>query len=82
MHPHPLAIPSTLSSVHPSILSMTLRNPQTTYTEKEARDLFRVLVGAIEYLHACNVVHRDIKVRVLFVGCVPAGDLLLVPWLK
>ncbi|EKU21977.1 calcium-dependent protein [Nannochloropsis gaditana CCMP526] len=34
---------------------------KSTYTEKEARDLFKVLVSAIEYMHSMDVVHRDLK---------------------
>lgn len=44
--------------------------PQTTYTELEARNLFKTLVGTIGYLHSCNVVHRDIKVRACVTGWV------------
>ncbi|ETW06233.1 CAMK/CAMK1 protein kinase, variant 1 [Aphanomyces invadans] len=34
---------------------------KTFYTEKEARDLVQVLLGAIKYCHDQNVVHRDLK---------------------
>jgi serine/threonine protein kinase len=37
---------------------------QTIYTEKEARELCRILFSALAYCHAENIVHRDIKVRV------------------
>ncbi|KAG5179818.1 kinase-like domain-containing protein [Tribonema minus] len=32
-----------------------------SYSEKEARDVLRVLLGAIKYCHDQNVVHRDLK---------------------
>lgn len=31
------------------------------YQEREAKKIFRQLVGAIEYLHQVGVCHRDIK---------------------
>ncbi|TDH68820.1 hypothetical protein CCR75_006668 [Bremia lactucae] len=34
---------------------------KTFYTEKEARDLIKILIGAIQYCHDQNVVHRDLK---------------------
>ena len=34
---------------------------KTFYTEKEARDLVKILLGAIKYCHDQNVVHRDLK---------------------
>ncbi|KAF0688082.1 Aste57867_20243 [Aphanomyces stellatus] len=34
---------------------------KTFYSEKEARDLVRLLLGAIKYCHDHNVVHRDLK---------------------
>ncbi|CAI5740362.1 unnamed protein product [Peronospora destructor] len=34
---------------------------KTFYTEKEARDLVKILIQAIQYCHAQNVVHRDLK---------------------
>lgn len=35
---------------------------KTFYPEKEARVLAKKLLGAIAYLHANGVVHRDLKV--------------------
>lgn len=35
---------------------------QKRYTEKEARDLVRILLDAIAYCHDAQVVHRDLKV--------------------
>uniref|UniRef100_M4C058 Protein kinase domain-containing protein n=1 Tax=Hyaloperonospora arabidopsidis (strain Emoy2) TaxID=559515 RepID=M4C058_HYAAE len=34
---------------------------KTFYTEKAARDLVKILIGAIKYCHDQNVVHRDLK---------------------
>ncbi|CAH0474084.1 unnamed protein product [Peronospora belbahrii] len=34
---------------------------KTFYTEKEARDLVKILIQAIQYCHAQNIVHRDLK---------------------
>lgn len=34
---------------------------KVTYTEKEARDVIKVLVGAIKHCHDHNIVHRDLK---------------------
>ncbi|ETW00902.1 CAMK/CAMK1 protein kinase [Aphanomyces invadans] len=31
------------------------------YSEKEARDLIKVLLTAIQYMHSLNIVHRDLK---------------------
>lgn len=31
------------------------------YNEKEARDLTKILLGAIKYCHDANIVHRDLK---------------------
>lgn len=34
---------------------------KTFYNEKEARDLIRILLDALAYLHRRNIVHRDLK---------------------
>lgn len=34
---------------------------KTFYNEKEARDLIRILLDALAYLHQRNIVHRDLK---------------------
>ncbi|RHY11514.1 hypothetical protein DYB28_006403, partial [Aphanomyces astaci] len=34
---------------------------KTFYSENEARELVRILLGAIKYCHDHNVVHRDLK---------------------
>jgi serine/threonine protein kinase len=35
---------------------------QHYYTEKEARDVLKVLLGAIAFSHDKKIVHRDLKV--------------------
>ena len=35
---------------------------QKSYSEMEARNLTRILLGAIAYCHRKHVVHRDLKV--------------------
>lgn len=43
---------------------------KTFYTEKEARDLVRTLVGTVKHLHDQNIIHRDLKVKpYLFFDC-------------
>lgn len=32
-----------------------------TYTEKDARDLAKVLLEAVHYMHKCGIAHRDLK---------------------
>lgn len=34
---------------------------KTFYTEKEARDLVRTLLGTVKHLHDQNIIHRDLK---------------------
>jgi serine/threonine protein kinase len=38
------------------------------YTEKDARDLFMVLLEAVEYMHKNGVAHRDIKPQNIFLA--------------
>jgi calcium/calmodulin-dependent protein kinase I len=59
------------------------------YTEKDARDLVRILLKAVKFLHAQGVAHRDLKPQnlLLTVSCVDTtGDYILrspigSPWL-
>lgn len=34
---------------------------QAYYNEKEARDLCRILLDAVKYIHELGIVHRDLK---------------------
>ncbi len=35
-----------------------------SYTEKDASNLIRQVLGAVDYMHENGVVHRDLKVRI------------------
>lgn len=37
-----------------------------SYTEKDAADLIRQVLEAVDYMHDQGVVHRDLKVRIKF----------------
>lgn len=57
----------------------------STYSEDEAKPLFRDLVQGLLYLHGKGIVHRDIKVfmEVELLGTAPASKYLAVsPWDK
>lgn len=48
------------------------------YTEPEARCLMVQIIGACQYLHRTNVIHRDLKLGNLFLSSgleVKVGDL-------
>lgn len=38
-----------------------------TFSEKEAADTIRPIIDAINYCHSLGIIHRDIKVRLLFI---------------
>lgn len=42
---------------------------KTFYTEKEARDLVRTLLGTVKHLHDQKIIHRDLKVSFHFLLC-------------
>lgn len=44
-------------------LSMVMVAWQASYTEREARDVFLILMKTIKYLHDNDIVHRDLKVH-------------------
>lgn len=54
-----MRVPPTFSSTRVS--NAFKKQEQIVYTEEEARNLSRILLGAIKYLHNMDVVHRDIK---------------------
>lgn len=37
-----------------------------SYTEKDASDLIRQVLEAVDYMHEQGVVHRDLKVGIVF----------------
>ena len=51
------------------------------YSEKECRDLIKVLLTTLEYMHTNNVVHRDLKPEnlLLMSGACPCGDCVPPP---
>lgn len=42
-------------------ISLSPENSQAYYNEKEARDLCRILLDAVKYIHELGIVHRDLK---------------------
>ena len=38
-----------------------------SYTEKDAADLIRQVLEAVDYMHEQGVVHRDLKVNICFI---------------
>lgn len=39
-----------------------------SYTEKDASDLIRQILEAVDYMHEQGVVHRDLKVRSVIIS--------------
>ncbi|GLE11626.1 hypothetical protein PINS_up024161 [Pythium insidiosum] len=57
-HPHIMALYDVFTEATHYYLVTELKN---FYSEKEARDLVKVLLETIQYCHQKNVVHRDLK---------------------
>ncbi|KAL3803511.1 hypothetical protein HJC23_014059 [Cyclotella cryptica] len=69
-HPHVLKLVATFSTIKTHYLVLELLEggelfdrivEKSSYTENEARDLSKILFGAIEYCHDRNICHRDLK---------------------
>lgn len=50
-----------------------------SYTEKDASDLIRQILLAVDYLHGQGIVHRDLKVKGCLMNFCLVSPLLLTP---